>query len=201
MSKKSLRKLSETNQEDAIAVILELLTVSDRSAAILGGAFVEHALEKAIIDRLPVNNQNTIEKLTARDGALNSFFSKTHLGYAMGLYGAEVADELDIIRTVRNLFAHSMKRLTFETKEVAEEIAKLRHDPNFPETPRLSVPRQRFNIYCIRFMLTLMTNEMARRTSDNTALGVDPFGPEMSELLGQVVAAVRQMRPERTKVN
>jgi hypothetical protein len=50
---------------------------------------------------------------------MGSFFASIELGYALGLYGNLLRDDLHTIRTIRNAFAHAMKPLTFDTPQVA----------------------------------------------------------------------------------
>ena len=42
------------------------------------------------------------------------------MAHAVGLYGDGTRRNLDILRTVRNLFAHSVVALNFQTPEVAQ---------------------------------------------------------------------------------
>lgn len=114
----------------------EILGASDRSAAIILAARVELELEKSIIGSLPRSDKETVEKLTTVGGPLNGFFAKIHLGYAMGLYSIRRRDELDVVRRIRNCFAHSAKAVTFDTKQVAEECYKL--DKNLKKLKGLS---------------------------------------------------------------
>ena len=44
---------------------------------------------------------------------------------ALGLYDEGTRDNLDIIRVVRNAFAHTAVQLTFETPQMAAEVEKL----------------------------------------------------------------------------
>ena len=46
------------------------------------------------------------------DGPMN-FAVKIRLGYGLGIYGPDSRDDLDIIRHVRNLFAHSKENMIF----------------------------------------------------------------------------------------
>src|SRR5258708_23974756 len=94
----------------------EVQQVHARSAAILLAAEVELYLELALLIRLPNNDPDTIKILVGRDGPLGSFFAKIHLAFAMGLITTDQCHDLNIIRTVRNAFAHALRLIEFSTE-------------------------------------------------------------------------------------
>jgi hypothetical protein len=130
--KRTLRALSGAlikdlpTLEDWDQIIDELEGVSDRSAAILISAHAEDALSALIVSRFKVQCVADLEALYDRDGALSSFFSKIHLGYVMGLYDAETKGDLEVIRRVRNAFAHAPRPISFRTAEIIDECKKLK---------------------------------------------------------------------------
>jgi hypothetical protein len=111
---RTLHELTRADQtgEDLDFAVNEIIGTSDRTACIITAAMLERHLEAAIIIRLQRKNKDTINLLLQRDGALSTFFSKIHLGYAMGLYDDIVRKDLDIIRGIRNVFAHSAMPIT-----------------------------------------------------------------------------------------
>ena len=147
--KLSNRELEESDLE---GLTKEVLHTSDRTAAIVLTAWVERELEQWIVTVLPRNDPKTIKKLQGRDGALSSFYGKIHLGFALGVYDEVTRDNLDIIRGVRNEFAHAAQPISFETDEISSEVAKLksvpRGDSSCPEVAALSEPRRRFTSAC-----------------------------------------------------
>jgi DNA-binding MltR family transcriptional regulator len=92
--------------------------------AILGAVMVEHEMELLLRRRLKRNDDDTWEELLNESGPLRSFYSKIILGYAMGLYDEKIQHDLNIIRTIRNAFAHSKKILTFDDKLIIGEILR-----------------------------------------------------------------------------
>lgn len=81
--------------------------------AILGCALVEHELDMLLRDRFKKNDDETWEALLDERGPLRSFHSKIVTGYALGTYDDKVQHDLNVIRTIRNAFAHSQKLLDF----------------------------------------------------------------------------------------
>jgi hypothetical protein len=69
-----------------------------------------------------------VDPLFERDGALSTFYGNIHLAFALDLINQAVRDDLEIIRRVRNQFAHSVLPLTFQTAEISLEIHKLKHN-------------------------------------------------------------------------
>jgi len=116
----TVKELTETFQE--------IIGVSDRSTAILVAALIDSALSDLIEAELltSLGEEDAIKPLYERDGALSTFFSKIHLGYAMSLYDDKVRDDLEVIRRVRNSFSHVRRSINFNTPEIVEECRKLR---------------------------------------------------------------------------
>jgi hypothetical protein len=77
----SIYQLSRKAGIDLQAVLHDLRTTSDRGAAIIGGGLVEWTTERIIIGRLAVRDDETIQRLSGRDGALQSFYS-LHMQWA-----------------------------------------------------------------------------------------------------------------------
>ncbi len=111
--------------DDAINPKSPLHLITDRSFAIITSAWAERALERAIISYFPKLDACTFKKLTSSEGPLSSFFVKIHLGFAFGLLDKQNRDNLDIIRSIRNVFAHAPKAVSFRTPLIAKECRKL----------------------------------------------------------------------------
>jgi hypothetical protein len=57
---------------------------------------------------------------------LSSFSAKIELGFALGLYDDKLRHPLNMIRDVRNEFAHNMDATSFDHPDVAKLIDDLR---------------------------------------------------------------------------
>jgi len=115
---------------------------SDRAVAILLGAFAETALERYLRfwkgQDLSADEQRS---LFGYDGPLAGFKAKVERGYSFGLFGDVTKNDLEIIRVVRNGFAHCRKNLKFATPETAEMCAHLQWpDRSDAELPMGSGP-------------------------------------------------------------
>lgn len=116
------KPLSEQELSRAWAGISGL---SDRSAALVCVALVERALEKAILTRFIKLSLRARKELFDSRGPLSSFYSKTRMGLALGLFGTKGVKELDRIREIRNVFAHSAHDVRFSTARVKQSCHSL----------------------------------------------------------------------------
>jgi hypothetical protein len=110
---------------------------SDRAMAVLMGAMVEDALESWLrfnmSESLTPDDEN---RLTGPQGVIGTFSSKIILGFAFNLFGPTTRHDLDLIRNIRNEFAHSRRPLDFKLREVEDVCAQLTFcDLDGVETP------------------------------------------------------------------
>ena len=96
---------------------------NDRVTAISLCGFLDNCLKCAILHALP--NETVAWTLFEDRGLLESFGAKITMGHALGLYGKQTRRNLDILRQVRNLFAHDISQLTFATPEIAHACKEL----------------------------------------------------------------------------
>jgi hypothetical protein len=118
---KNFRILSRSDpQFDHLeAIERELYGASDRAAAVMLGSMVETSLRR-LLTTLFRNDLNSIDqkRIFEFEGALGSFASKIVLAYALKLIGPISRADLDLIRFLRNEFAHSRMSYKFTTPEV-----------------------------------------------------------------------------------
>jgi hypothetical protein len=120
----------------------EIERQSHRASAVLAGALVEAALQFALYTHFVFLSKLEMEGLFDYPAPLASFDAKIRIAYAIGLYGPVVRHDLDIVRKVRNGFAHAQRPLTFETPQIAREVAKGRYLPLIrDELPQLVADR------------------------------------------------------------
>jgi hypothetical protein len=127
--RRTLRDLSRARRtfgEDVDAFQKEIKDGSDRTCCILMAAVVERTLERCILLRLGIHDEEKINPLFERDGALSTFYGTIHLAYAIGLINHDIRDDLNTIRQIRNAFAHSELVLDFKVPEVSTALKKLR---------------------------------------------------------------------------
>jgi hypothetical protein len=128
--KPKLRDLSKkTLSEEEVGQLLEALN-NPRQApvltAIYGASIVEHDLEQLLRPRIGRNDSATWELLTSEAGPLNTLHQKILIGYAIGAFGEFVRRNLDVVRNIRNAFAHTRTPyLDFDHELVKSELRKM----------------------------------------------------------------------------
>ncbi len=99
-------------------VAVDKMETDDRALALVVGAIVEQSLETAILSHCI---QITPKELFGDiQEAPVTFATKINLGYALGIYGKETKNDLNNIRMIRNVFAHTKTDIDFESFEISE---------------------------------------------------------------------------------
>jgi len=146
---KNLRKLLKTFEKPVAFENFsrELRTEkSDRAVILMCASYVDAGLKAALLMRLP--NKDVSPALFDDYATLHSLNAKIRMAEALGLFGLETRQNLDVIQTVRNAFAHSLLVVSFEAPEIAQACnalilsdqivtsSKLTKDMIKSETPR-----------------------------------------------------------------
>jgi hypothetical protein len=100
---------------------------NDRVTAISLCGLLDGCLKCAIWSALP--NKAVALRLFEDRALLESFGAKITMGHALGLYGNQTRRNLDILREIRNLFAHDITPLAFVTPEIAQACRELTIPP------------------------------------------------------------------------
>ncbi len=96
------------------------------TAAVLGAVMVEHELELLLRRRFFRKDDETWWSLVSENGPLSSFYGKILMGYAFGIYDEKIRDDLNVIRHVRNAFAHAKRLIDFDNELVVAELQRLK---------------------------------------------------------------------------
>jgi hypothetical protein len=131
---KKLRR-REPKPEDLVRSYREIRRQKNgRGAALLACALLDRCLSLAIYSALP--NKSQAENLLEDHGLLGTFSAKISLGHALGLFGNQTRRNLDIIREMRNLFAHDTTQLSFSTPEITQACRELVLPTPHPMLPK-----------------------------------------------------------------
>jgi hypothetical protein len=143
---KALKKFSDATPDliDQLVSEQELRTGrSDRSVAILIAIQIDEALKRTLVRWLRPLNTKERDGLFGINRPLSNFSARIRLCHAMRVIGPDTRDELDIIREIRNAFAHSGREISFATKEIKDACNFLRSPFWFPSMrPRARRGRQ-----------------------------------------------------------
>jgi len=140
--------------------IREIMSADDRSTAILGGSIAEDCLTAYL--RSETIAGEIADNLFAY--VIDSFGHKIAAAYVFALIDDAVRQELDLIRKIRNEFAHRIladtegtQKLTFETPRIKDFCAALQY-PNWSsahESEPKSDPKARFALSVMALSLDL----------------------------------------------
>lgn len=92
---------------------------SDRATAILCTSYLDNFLKVLIEDKLRKDlNSDDRGSIFGPDGFFGTFSSKIVICYALQLIGPVIRNDLNLMRVIRNSFAHSRVSLAFKTPEI-----------------------------------------------------------------------------------
>jgi DNA-binding MltR family transcriptional regulator len=108
------------NDKEAMEILeKELFNTSDRVTAVMLGAHVETELERLLASRMRDDlNSDQRSRLFGFEGAVGTFSAKIIVAYAMRIIGPITYSDLNLIKLLRNEFAHSSRAFNFQTPEV-----------------------------------------------------------------------------------
>jgi hypothetical protein len=118
----------DPTESDIAAVENELYNAPDRAAAIIMGSMVEKAIGKLLRNNMREEGASGLFKFS---GVLGNFSAKIDIAYAFNLFGPKVKNDLDIIRHLRNQFAHSQTPIEFTNPAVKQCCDQLM----YPDSP------------------------------------------------------------------
>ena len=90
-----------------------------------------------------ISDKKSIE-LTSEHGALNTFGSRIQSAYCLGLLTSEERNDLDLIRRIRNPFAHSVRPPSFEEGKIRGLSLNLEIGKRFLNSDQRKNPRDCF---------------------------------------------------------
>ena len=88
----------------------------ERTITILGGTFLEMALEHTLRAFFP-EDEKEVDKLFEYNQPLGTFSSKISMAYCLGLIDKMIKEDLTLVRKIRNRFAHDLF-VNFEDQQI-----------------------------------------------------------------------------------
>lgn len=115
----------------------EIETTSDRACAIVSAAFLDNTIQNIIMSFLCKDSSTQDRALFNQNGPLSTFSSKVIIAYRLGLISKKEYDNLNVIRKIRNCFAHDLTVNSFETPDVKQLL--LSNVPNEKMLPPINI--------------------------------------------------------------
>ena len=91
---------------------------TDRGCALVGAALLDNQLENTLRSFFKKNKES--EELLSANGPLGTFSSRIKLAFCIGAIIDMEYHELEIIRVIRNEFAHGLHGISFETQKIRD---------------------------------------------------------------------------------
>lgn len=128
MGKQTLRDFTRQipSSEDQKRFKEAMNAESDLVCAILQAIEIDYIIEQSIIGRLPRGDDDTVELLCKDNGPLATFFAKITLAYALNVYDEDTMHNVNIVRRIRNAFAHARKDISFASPLIRKELATIK---------------------------------------------------------------------------
>lgn len=124
----SLRFLRELPSLNEMQIVMgDLKSHGHQGAAIIGVAYVEHALERLLFRMfVPMNKEDNKRLFDGSvGGILGSLNAKIRIAHAIGIFGGDIYEDLKLLNAIRNVFAHSLHKVDFSAPELGKDVACL----------------------------------------------------------------------------
>lgn len=119
--------MRERDLQDFSEFLAEFQSETDRGAALVGAAL----LDQRLLDTLKaflVDDKISAGLLEGANAPLGTLDARTRAAYAMGLIDGHEFEETNLIRKIRNEFAHRVHGTTFEDPRIKELCRKIKSD-------------------------------------------------------------------------
>jgi DNA-binding MltR family transcriptional regulator len=109
-------------QEDLMKI---LSRQTEAGNALVVAGIVEDWLEKLLLARGRTISNRTAKRIFEGMGPLSSFSGKIDVAYLFELIDEDVAQDLRVIKDIRNKFAHTTQSVHFQSEHIAKDCEKL----------------------------------------------------------------------------
>lgn len=123
MARRNLQTLPDLS-DDVARLVEDLQKETDRGAALLAAAFLDDVLD-VMLRAVFVGDPEAVNKIIGPGRPLESFGARAHLAYCVGLLGTDIYADINLIREIRNDFAHRHPT-TFEVAEIRQKCERLK---------------------------------------------------------------------------
>ena len=121
---------------DIVKLRSRLSSETDLGCALIAGAYLDGLLKKALQNSF-VEDKTVIQELVEGNGPISSFSCRINIAFAIGIISSNVRHDLNLIRKIRNDFAHAHHELMFEDHKIKNRCDSLIYKTNpFARTAR-----------------------------------------------------------------
>ena len=156
----------------------ELSQGSDRAVALLSVSYLDQLMKFAISTVLArLSGEQNASELFDDFGVLYAFSSKIKMAGALGMIGPQTRSNLNAIRDIRNIFAHSAHPISFRTPEIRKGCLILQRLPLRYRVSKAAFrsARDRFTTTVIELAPSIYVNALAGIGQGATSEWMNPL--------------------------
>jgi hypothetical protein len=160
-SKKLLKELP--SEEEMRDILSDLSKLPDHNIALVGTAYLDHALElmlKAFFLDLSKEDEARLFD-GAQGGYLGTMAAKIRLTYALGFFPEDVYADFLLINDIRNVFAHSLHRVSFDHELVKADCKKISAKAKSRRTLGIPEPTSAKEHFALAVLILFFATRMA----------------------------------------
>ena len=109
---------------DVATLVDDFEKETDRGVALIAAAFLDDCLD-VMIRAAFVDDPEAVGRMLGPGRPLESFGARAHLAYCIGLLGPDIYHDINLIREIRNDFAHRQPT-TFEAGDIRSKCGRLK---------------------------------------------------------------------------
>src|SRR5574341_444107 len=113
--------------DDLASFLEEFQHESPRASVLVGASYLDYCLGK-IIAAFLADEKLAEDLLNGFNAPLGTFDARIRMAYALGLISNEEYHNLELIRKIRNEFAHGLHGLSFTHQNILKHSRKLKFD-------------------------------------------------------------------------
>jgi hypothetical protein len=125
----ALRKLTrEHPKEDHLTYITDRMRsdIDDRACALVVTSLAEMMLQIALTHFLGIRGEKAVRKIFYTFGPLSTLDAKIVMCSSTGIIGPVTTSNLEVVKKIRNVFAHAIIEITFEAPAVQRACNRLK---------------------------------------------------------------------------
>jgi len=112
------------DEEIITAFSKSLKEESDRAKVIITVARIEYLFRLKLKKFYSYGSNKAHEKLFSANGPFATFSSKVNVAYCSGWIDSDVYHDIEILRKIRNIFAHRFENLTMNSPDIKKHIER-----------------------------------------------------------------------------
>jgi DNA-binding MltR family transcriptional regulator len=144
------------------AAIAELEGENERAVAVVGAAWLDELLAELLATAMRDDDVSRHLLDPLAQGPISSYAARIRMAYALELIGLENMKDLLQVGRIRNLFAHTVHRRSFDNETVRKECQKLKTGPRVASQHDRENPRGQY-VSTVAFLSFVLANAIERR--------------------------------------